>query len=202
MCSRRGFSIPELLAATSLAARLTRGSAASRRSDDARASASAGFTYLEVLVAGLLLVFALFSMSTMFIAGYASVTHAGRTTMGLAASRQLLEDLRLLRAEALLELDGFVTDNPATLPDANPAREVARRFRYALAGEGVGFEFGADEVARWPDLAAQGGPLGAVGRIAVTPRSTTLTEVRLLVSVPGHVRDIEISTLVTSELEE
>lgn len=172
------------------------------RHDDSRdrRGGEAGFTYVEVLIAAVLLAFALFSMCGMFVAGYANVNEAGRTTMGLSAARQLMEDIRLLSPESLANLDGFDTDDAGTLPTDDPEREVARRWRYALAGAGVGWTFSADEIARWPDLADQGDPLGAAGSLEVAARSATLTEVTLTISVPGRWRDIRISTLVTSEL--
>jgi Tfp pilus assembly protein PilV len=159
-----------------------------------------GSTYVEVLIAGVLLAYALFSMCGMFVAGYANVNEAGRTTMALSAGRQLLEDVRLLPPEALADLDGFDTDDASTQPADDPQREVARRWRYALAGEGVGWSFSSSEIARWPDLAEQGEPLGAAGTIDIVARSATLTEVTLTISVPGRWRDVRISTLLTSEL--
>jgi Tfp pilus assembly protein PilV len=163
-------------------------------------TSEAGFTYVEVLIAGVLLAFALFSMCGMFLAGYANVNTAGRTTMGLSAARQLMEDVRQLPFASLPNLNGFDTDDPGTLPEDDPEREVARRWRYALAGEGVGWDFTDDEIERWPDLADQGDPLGAAGTVTVTPRSGTLTEVSLTISVPGRWRDVRISTLITNEL--
>jgi hypothetical protein len=163
-------------------------------------SSEAGFTYLEVLIAGVLLGFALIAMCGMFLAGYSNVNTAGRTTMGLSAARQLMEDARQLPFGVLANLNGFDTDDPSTLPEDDPEREVARRWRYALSGGGVGWNFTADEIERWPDLADQGDPLGAAGTITVTPRSATLTEVSLVISVPGRWRDVRISTLITNEL--
>jgi len=171
-----------------------------QRPPGSRPSGQAGFTYIEVLIAGVLLAFALFTMCGMFVAGYSNVNTAGKTTMGLAAARQLMEDARQLPFDVLVNLDGFDTDDPDTLPEDDPEREVARRWRYALAGEGVGWSFAAEEIERWPDLADQGDPLGAVGAITVTPRSATLTEVSLTISVPGRWRDVRMSTLITSEL--
>lgn len=170
---------------------------AERHKHEDPASGSAGFTYVEVLIAGTLLALALFGMCGMFVTGLANVTGSGRATMGLSAARQVMEDLRRLPFDNLINLDGFDTDDPATLPGDDPELEVARRWRYALAGEGVGWTFSDGEVSRWTDLAAQGDPLGANGTIEVVSQSATLTEVTLSISVPGRWRPVRISTVIT-----
>ena len=53
-----------------------------------------GFTYVELLVATALLLVGFLTLVGMFITGYAQVTGAGNTTMGLAATRQVLEEAR------------------------------------------------------------------------------------------------------------
>jgi Tfp pilus assembly protein PilV len=161
-----------------------------------KAERSAGFTYIEVLIAGALIALALFGMCGMFVTGLAHVTGAGRATMGLSAARQVMEDLRRVPFDNLINLDGFDTDDPGTLPGDDPEFEVARRWRYALAGEGVGWDFTDDEKSRWTDLAAQGDPLGANGTIDVALESATLARITLEISVPGRWRPLRISTLV------
>ena len=155
-----------------------------------------GFTYLETIVATSLLLVSFLALAGMFILGYAQINGAGNTTMGLAAVRQVLEEARRLPYDNLVNLDGFDTDDPTTLPDDNPEREVARRWRYALAGEGVGWTFSSEEQARWPTLAEQGDALRAAGRIRAVPASATLTEITATVSVPGRWRPIRVATLI------
>ena len=160
-------------------------------------NADAGFTYLEVLVGGTLLLIGLLAVAGMFVTGYANVNGAGNTTMGLSAARQVLEDVRRLPYDNLVNLDGFDTEDPGTLPASDPEREVARRWRYAVAGEGVGWSFTDEEKARWPDLALQGDELGGVGTIDVTQQTASLTAIDIEVSVPGHWRTIQLSTLIS-----
>ena len=155
-----------------------------------------GPTYLEVLVGSLLLLFALLTVTGMFITGYASVNSAGNTTMGLSATRQLMEDIRRLPFDSLANMDDFNTDDPNTLPASGPEREVARRWRYALAGDGVGWTFTDEEQARWTNLSDQGEALNGVGTINVTAQSATVSEVSVTVSVPGTWRDMRITTLI------
>jgi hypothetical protein len=116
--------------------------------------------------------------------------------MGMAGTRQLLEDMRRLPYANLVNLDGFDTDDPNTQPADDPEREVARRWRFAMAGEGVGWSFTAEEKTRWTDLDVQGDELDGVGRLAVTQQTATMTEVDVTVSVPGAWRDIRVTTLM------
>jgi hypothetical protein len=136
------------------------------------------------------------AMSGMFIAGYANVNSAGNTTAGLAAARQLMEDARRLPFDNLTSLDGFNTDDPGSQPADDPELEVARRWRYALAGEGVGWDFTSAEKTRWTDLAAQGQELNGVGTIGVASPSANLREISVTVNVPGRWRNIRLTTLV------
>lgn len=158
--------------------------------------AQRGATYIEVLVASVLLAFGLLALCNMFVLGYASVGKAGKTTAGVSAARQVLEDVKLLPFDNIVNLNGFDTDNPATLPASDPERELAKRWRFALAGESSTWTFASAEKTRWTNLGIQGGTLGGVGRIAVVQPSTTLREVAVTVVLPGRFRDIRISTLV------
>ena len=94
-------------------------------------SDSRGFTYVEVLVAGTLMAFTLFAVCGMFVSGYSNLSTGGKTTMGVAAGRQFMEDIRSIPYDDLIELDGFDTDDSKSLPGDGPAREVARRWRFA-----------------------------------------------------------------------
>ncbi|MCP3982307.1 MAG: type II secretion system protein [bacterium] len=155
-----------------------------------------GLTYVELLVAVGLLLTALLGVSTMFVLGYTNVNGAGNTTMGLAAARQVLEDARRLPYANLVNLNGFDTDDASTLPASGPELEVARRWRYAVAGEGVGWSFTSDEKARWPALSDQGDALRASGSIEAVQISATITRITVSVSVPGRWRPIELGTLI------
>ena len=96
----------------------------------------------------------------------------------------------------LINLDGFESDDPSTLPASGPEREVARRWRFTLAGEGVGWTFTDAEQARWPTLVDLGDELDASGSIEVVQQTATLTRITVSVSVPGKWRPIQISTLI------
>jgi Tfp pilus assembly protein PilV len=157
-----------------------------------------GFTLVEVLLAGVLMAVALLAMAGMFVTGYANITVAGRSTNGLAAGRQILEDVRSLPFASIANLDGLDTDDPSTLPAGGPEREVARRWRHALAGDGVGWSFTDEELARWPQPPAEVKILGATGRIDVVAQSATLNRVTATIMVPGTRRNIVLTTLVAN----
>ncbi len=180
----------------------------------ARSSTSAaGFTYLELLVASSVLMVSFLALAGMFVAGSAQITGAGNMTIGLSATRQILEDVRRLPFDNLINLDGFDTEDPTTLPTSGPELEVARRWRYALAGDGVGWAFTSAEQERWPTLANKddsgqslnetqsrplGASLGASGRINATAISATITQITVTVAVPGRWRPIQIATRIAS----
>jgi hypothetical protein len=133
----------------------------------------------------------------MFPMGYLAITEAGKMTMTLTATRQILEDVRALPFTDLTNLNGFDTTNAATLPANAAEREIARRWRYALAGEGDGFTFSTDEKTRWSSLSMGEGNFGARGRIAVTVQSPTLRLITVTVAVPNRWREVQIATLIT-----
>lgn len=155
-----------------------------------------GFTFIEVVVAGALLAVSLLAMCGVFVVAYANVTAGGRNTVGVAATEQMLEDVRSLPFNAVIALDNFDTDNPSSQPAADPAREIARRWRYALAGEGVGWSFSNAETTRWTNMNGASGPIGAAGTIDVVSLSGTLCEVTVTVAVPGRWRPIVLATRV------
>jgi Tfp pilus assembly protein PilV len=155
-----------------------------------------GFTFVEVLVAGALLTTSLLAMCAVFLVAYSNATSAGKGTVGVAAAAQMLEDIRALPFETVATLDDFDTDDPSTLPANDPSREVARRWRYALAGEGVGWSFSDTEKTRWTDLTAGSGQLRGTGTINVAALSTTLAEITVTVAVPGRFRPIVLMTRV------
>lgn len=155
-----------------------------------------GFTFLEVVVAGALLAVSLLALCGVFVVAYANLTAGGRNTVGVAAGQQMLEDVRGLPFDDVTALDDFDTDNPATQPAADPARDIARRWRYTLAGDGVGWTFSTAEKARWTNLSGASGPVGAAGTINVSTLSATLCEVTITVAVPGRWRPILLATRV------
>jgi Tfp pilus assembly protein PilV len=155
-----------------------------------------GFTLVEVLIAGVLLALALLAMSGLFVTGYANVAVAGKTTIGLAAARQILEEARGLPFDSLSNLDDFDTDDPSSLPADDPEREVARRWRYTLAGDGPGWSFTDAEIARWPQPPEGTDTLGATGTIDIVLEQPTLARVTITIAIPGSWRTVEMSTLV------
>ncbi|MGH7412161.1 MAG: type IV pilus modification PilV family protein, partial [Candidatus Methylomirabilis sp.] len=106
-----------------------------------------GFTLIEVLISAAVLSVALLAMAAMFPTGYTNITEAGKVTMALTAGRQIFEGVSALPFDNIGNLNGFDTLNPGTLPAGEPQRTIARRWRYALAGEGDGFFFTAAEKA-------------------------------------------------------
>jgi prepilin-type N-terminal cleavage/methylation domain-containing protein len=109
-----------------------------------------GFTLVEVLVAMMILLVALVGIATMFPVGYRQITDAGRMTMAVSGSRQILEEIGSLPFDPnIANLNNFDTTNVGTLPAGGPERAVARRIRYMLAGAGDGFTFDATDAAAW-----------------------------------------------------
>ncbi|MGH7313110.1 MAG: type IV pilus modification PilV family protein, partial [Candidatus Rokuibacteriota bacterium] len=108
-----------------------------------------GFTLIEVLIAMAILTIALVAIAGMFPTGYRQVTDAGRMTLAVTAARQILEDVRSVPFDNLDNLNGFNSEDPATQPADDPERAAVRRWRYALAGDGDGFVFTANELDDW-----------------------------------------------------
>jgi Tfp pilus assembly protein PilV len=159
-------------------------------------SGERGFTFAEVLIAGLLLAMSLLAMCTALLVGFSNVGSAGQSTIGVRAAAQMLEDVCALPFASISTLNNFDTDNSATQPASDPAREIARRWRYALAGDGVGWSFSTTEKTRWTDLTAGRLRIRGSGTIAVTAISATLAEVRVRVTVPGRWKPVTLTTRV------
>jgi Tfp pilus assembly protein PilV len=155
-----------------------------------------GFTYLEVLIAATLLAVSLLAMCSVFVAAFANVASSGRSTIANAAAHQVLEDIRALPFDNIAALDNFDTDNATSQPASDPEREIARKWRYTLAGDGTGWSFTSAEATRWTTPAGSGGQVRGIGTIDVTAQSTNLTMVTITVNVPGRWRPIVVSTLV------
>lgn len=151
---------------------------------------------MTILTVGLL------GVATMFSTGYTDVAAGGKMTLGIMAARQIIEDMRALPFGSIDSLNAFDTSSVATLPAANPERDVARRWRYALAGEGDGFAFTTTEKSQWTMLSADGVSLGARGRITVVDQSpglrpNSLRLVTITVATPGRAASVQLSTLVS-----
>lgn len=160
------------------------------------ASYNRGFSLVELLIGMTFLTVSLLAIAAMFPMAYVVANEAGKTTMTLTAARQILEDLRSVPFDDLTDLNGFDTSDPTTLPDSGAGRAIARRWRYALGGQGDGFTFTSDERGRWGSLATAGVAFGARGRIAVVEETDTLARITVTISVPQK-PDRTIATLVS-----
>lgn len=158
-----------------------------------------GFTLVELLVGATLMAVGLLSISGMFVLVYAQATRSGRTTMGLAAARQVFEGTRHIPFDEIDNLNNFDTDSSVTQPAGGRERDVARSFRYALAGEGVGWTFTTDERQRWDYMAADGRALRARGRITVTAQGADVWRMTIQVDVPGYPVPIQLATLLSRD---
>lgn len=157
-----------------------------------------GTTLIEVLVAVVVVSFALLALAHTFTSGYLNVVREGRETMALTAARQALEDCKSLPLSAVATLDGFDSDDATSLPTDAPARDIARRLRFAVAGSGNGFSFSESERAQWVRLLDDdGNPLRGRAGFVVAAESAALNRVTVGVQLEGHDRPITLSTLVT-----
>ena len=167
-----------------------------------------GFTLVEVLVASMILVVALLSLATMFPVGYRQITDAGRMTMAVTGGRHILEDIGALPFPATNctnppgNLDCFNpaqggqvfdTTNVGTVPATDPARSIARRWRYMLAGAGDGFAFTGPEITAWGPSTSFGGR--ATVRVDPGPSGGTRV-VTVTVTVPGLPPSVTVSTIL------
>lgn len=157
----------------------------------------AGFSLVEVVFAGTIMAVSLLAVLSVFAIAYRNVTSSGRMTMGMTAARQVFEDVRTIPFASLTDLNGFNTTNSATLPTNDPARTVARRWRYSLAGEGSGFTYTSTEKTQWGTLLNDGQQFGATGLLTVTSPSTSLRSVTVRVTPPGQAA-IQLTTLVSA----
>jgi hypothetical protein len=152
---------------------------------------------VEILIGMVILSFGLMGIAGMVSTGHTNVTAGGNMTMALTGVRQILEDVRSLPFDNLGNLNGFNTDSPGTLPVNDPEREIARKWRYALAGEGGGWTFTAAEKARWTTLTTGGALFGGSGQISVVNQSATLRLITITVPVPGRPVTVQMATLVS-----
>lgn len=153
-----------------------------------------GFSLIELLIGMSIMAVALLSIATMFSTGYSDVAAGGKTTMAAAAARQLLEDIRTLPFDSIADLHTLNTNNAGSLIAADPtkdpgrtmARNVARKWRYALAGDLTGWGGAPDAAWIGSVLMASGTTFGARGQVTVASPTVTLREVTVTVFLRGR----------------
>jgi hypothetical protein len=157
---------------------------------------------IEILIGMSIMVVGILGPMAMFGTGYTNVSEGGRLTMGLTAARQVLEDMRALPVVGLLatldSLNGLDTDSAGSQPLNDPARAIARKWRYAIAGDGTGWSFTSAEKSSYKQLATGTALFKGRGRITVTQPSVTLREVTVTVTVPGRGNTVSLTTLFTN----
>ena len=161
-----------------------------------------GFTLIEILIGITILVVGVLGVATMFGTGYSNVGEGARLTLAVTAARQMLEDVRTIPFNNIVNLNGpggtgFNTSNLATLPAADPERNIARKWRYALAGDGTGWNFSTAEKAKWQNLGVGNVPFDGSGLIVVTSPSATMRLVTITVNVPGRGNTVQLATLIS-----
>jgi prepilin-type N-terminal cleavage/methylation domain-containing protein len=186
-----------------------------------------GFSLIELLIGLTILSIGLLAIATMFSSGYTDLSVGGTTTMGVSAARQMIEDMRLLPFTCIAGLDSFNTSNIGSLPAApavgdpdfagkTAARNLARKWHYALSGEGGGWTYTAAEKQMWSILAsgfaspaaaatsAQSSLIfGGIGtiRVASEAGSATLMRVTVTVTIPGRLgnvpKTVQLVTLIS-----
>jgi len=155
-----------------------------------------GLTLIEILIAMTILSVGLLGIAGMFSTGYTNAAAGGKTTMALTAARQILEDMRAIPFGNLAALHGFNTASVGTQPASDPERAIARKLRYALAGEGTGWNFTTAEKARWTVLSTMGTNFGGSGQISVVNQGATMRLVTVTVPVPGRGVTVQLATLI------
>ena len=158
-----------------------------------------GMTLIEILVSAAILAVALLAIANMFPTGYTNATEAGRRTMALTAARQILEDMHSIPFANLAALNGFDSTNQATVPAGQPERDVARRWRYTLAGEGIGnFATNTAEETAWTTLTTAV-PFNGSVQVNVAPTaSPTLLLVVVTVTFEARADTVQVATLITA----
>jgi prepilin-type N-terminal cleavage/methylation domain-containing protein len=162
-----------------------------------------GFTLIEILLGITILVIGILGAASMFGTGYTNVAEGGRMTMAVTAARQMLEDVRTIPFGSLPNLNGpagtgFNTNSPGSQPASDPERNIARKWRYALAGDGTGWNFTSAEKARWQSLGVGSIPFGASGQITVVNQTATLRLITVTVQIPGRGATVQLATLISA----
>jgi len=156
-----------------------------------------GFTLIEILIGITILAVGLLGVAGMFSTAYVDISAGGKTTMAVTAARQIIEDMRLLPFDNLVNVNGFNTNTVASQPAGQPELAMARKWRYLVAGSGVGWNFTAAEMAQWSSLYTGGANFGGQATVAVTSPSPTLRQVTITVPVPGRGVNVSLSTLIS-----
>ncbi len=167
---------------------------------------SSGLTLVEVLIGMTILAVGLLATASMFSTGYTNVSAGGRTSMALTAARQMLEDVRSLPFGNIDDLNGFNTNNVASVPPVDATRDpgrtmainIARKWRYALAGDGTGWNFTTAERAMWTVFSTGGAIFGGSGQISVVSQGATLRLVTVTVPVPRQGINVQLATLISN----
>ncbi len=155
-----------------------------------------GFSLLELMLGAMVLVVSLLGFIGMFSSGYSNVAESGNMTMAFSAAQQFLEDARAVPFANLTNLNNFRTDSAGSQPAGGPEREIARKWRYALAGDGAGWVFTSLEKQRWTVIGTGERVFGGVGQITVTDTTPLLRTVTVTVTTPGRAAPIQLSTVV------
>jgi hypothetical protein len=117
-------------------------------------------------------------------------------TMAFSAAQQFLEDVRAVPFANLPNLNNFSTDSAGSQPAGGPEREIARKWRYALAGDGTGWAFSSSEKQRWTIIATGERVFGGTGRVTVADTSSLLRTVTVTVTMPGRAAPIQLNTVI------
>ncbi len=165
--------------------------------DKRRPREARGLTLIEILIGMTILSVGLLGIAGMFSTGYTDAAAGGKTTMAVTAARQILEDMRLIPFGNLANLNGFNTASVGTQPANDPERAIARKWRYALAGEGTGWNFTTAEKARWTVLSTGGAIFAGSGQISVVNQGANLRLVTVTVPIPGRGVNIQLATLIS-----
>ena len=76
-----------------------------------------------------------------------------------------------------------------------PQREIARRWRYAVAGEGDGWSYSSAEKERWASPGSTGA--ATTGRIEVATPSVGLRLVTVTLTVEGQAGEVRLATMIS-----
>jgi prepilin-type N-terminal cleavage/methylation domain-containing protein len=143
-----------------------------------------GFTIIEVLIALMIVVIALVAIVGMFPQGYKQVTDAGRLTMAVTNARAVQEDLKLVPFASLINLNGFDSSNPGTIPANPPESDFATRWHNDFpAAEGT-------STIQVSSCAAAGNPCG------LPAPNAAMVQVTVTVSMTALPQSVRLTTLL------
>jgi prepilin-type N-terminal cleavage/methylation domain-containing protein len=151
---------------------------------DHRSRDQGGFTIIEVLIALMIVVIALVAIVGMFPQGYKQVIDAGRMTLAVTNARAVHEDIRLVPFANLVNLNGFDSTNPGTIPATPPESDLATRWQNDLtAAEGT-------TTIQVANCAAAGNPCG------LPAPNAAMAQVTVTVSMTALPQSVRLTTLV------